>query len=54
MGGSVHPPVPVAHISAESKLPALETLWEGRLDLLAFGYVTVDTTGKGQTQTYYN
>lgn len=40
-----HSPVPVAHISDESKLPAPETLWEERLSLLAFVYVAVDTTG---------
>lgn len=46
VGGSVHLSVPVAHISAESKLPAIETLWGGRLDLSTFVYVAVDTTGK--------
>lgn len=49
--GSVHPPVPVAHISDERKLPAPETLWEGRLGLLAFVYVAVDTTGRGWIQS---
>lgn len=49
-GGILHCSVPVA----ESRLPALETLWKGRLDLLAFVYVGVDTTGKGQTWPYCN
>lgn len=40
----------VAHISDESKLPAPDTLWEGRLGLLAFVYVAVDTTGTGLIQ----
>lgn len=41
-------------ICAESKLTALETLWEERLDHLAFVYVSVDTTRKGKTQQYCN
>jgi len=48
VGGSVQTTVPVAHLSAENKLPALETLWEESLDLLAFVYVAVFITTKGK------
>lgn len=40
-------PVPAAHTYDKSKLLAPETLWEGRLGLLAFVHVAVDTTGIG-------
>lgn len=46
-----HSPVPVAHISNESKLPAPETLWGGRLGILTFVYVSVDTTETGLIQS---